>query len=82
MFIALLGVPASYAAIRITSNNAINEALKKTFPKLKPLGRNRDTGIEATYKSPIEAPLCREAVEEAQVLVVEGHVITVRLEDL
>jgi len=69
MFTSPLGVPASYAAIRITSNthNAISEALKKAFPKLKPLGRNRDTGIEITYQSPIEARLSREAVEKTKV---------------
>ena len=84
MFTSPLGVPASYAAIEITSNthNAINEALKRTFPKLKPLGKNRDTGIQIMYNSPIEARLSREVIEETKALVVEGYSITVRLDDL
>ena len=84
MFTSPLGVPASYAAIEITSNthNAINEALKRTFPKLKPLGKNRDTGIQIMYNSPIEARLSREVIEETKALVVEGYSITVQLDDL
>jgi len=84
MFTSPLGVPASYAAIEITSNthNAINEALKRTFPKLKPLGKNRDTGIEITYQSSVEARVSREAVEETEALVIKGYSITVRLDDL
>ena len=84
MFTSPLGVPASYRAIEITSNthNAINEALKRTFPKLKPLGKNRDTGIQIMYNSPIEARLSREVIEETKALVVEGYSITLRLDDL
>jgi hypothetical protein len=84
MFTSPLGVPASYRAIEITSNthNAISEALKRTFPKLKPLGKNKDTGIEITYQSSVEARVSREAVEETEALVVEGYSISVRLDDL
>ena len=84
MFTSPLGVHASYRAIEITTNThkAINEALGLTFPKLKPLGRNRDTGIEITYQSPIEARLSRTAIEETKALIVSDYTINVRLEDL
>ena len=84
MFTSPLGVPASYAAIEITSNthNAINEALKRTFPKLKPLGKNRDTGIQIMYNSPIEARLARHEIEETELLVVKGYSVSVLLKNL
>jgi len=84
MFTSPLGVPASYRAIEITSitHNAISEALRLTFPKLKPLGRNRVTGIEITYQSPVAARLSKEAIEETRTLVVEDYSVTVRLEDI
>mgnify|MGYP006123841741 CR=1 FL=1 len=84
MFTSPLGVPASYRAIEITSNThkAISEALRLTFPKLKPLGRNRVTGIEITYQSAVEDRLSREALEETRSLVVEDYSVTVRLEDM
>ena len=84
MFTSPLGVPASYAAIEITSNthNAINEALKRTFPKLKPLGKNRDTGIQIMYNSPMEARLARHEIEETELLVVKGYSVSVLLKNL
>jgi hypothetical protein len=84
MFTSPLGVPASYRAIGITSNTdkAISEALRLTFPKLKPLGRNRVTGIEITYQSPVEASLCKDAIEETRTLVVEDYSVSVRLENM
>jgi len=84
MFTSPLGVPASYRAIEITSNThkAVSEALRLTFPKLKPLGRNRVTGIEITYQSAVEDRLSKEAIEETRSLVVEDYSVTVRLEDM
>ena len=84
LFTSPLGVPASYRAIEVTSNThkAISEALRLTFPKLKPLGRNRVTGIEITYQSAVEDRLSREAIEETRSLVVEDYSVTVRLEDM
>ena len=84
MFTSPLGVPASYRAIEITSktHKAISEALRLTFPRLKPLGRNRVTGIEITYQSPVEARLSKEAIEETRTLVVEDYSVSVRLDDL
>ena len=84
LFTSPLGVPASYRAIEVTSNThkAISEALRLTFPKLKPLGRNRVTGIEITYQSAVEDRLSKEAIEETRSLVVEDYSVTVRLEDM
>ena len=84
MFTSPLGVPASYRAIGITSNTdkAISEALRLTFPKLKPLGRNRVTGIEITYQSPVEARLSKQSIEETRAIVVEDYSVSVRLDDL
>ena len=84
MFTSPLGVPASYRAIEITSktHKAISEALRLTFPRLKPLGRNRVTGIEITYQSPAGSRLSKEAIEEARTLVVEDYSVSVRLDDL
>ena len=84
MFTSPLGVPASYRAIEITSNthNAISEALRLTFPKLKPLGKSRDTGIQIMYNSPIEARLSRNKIEETELLVVKGYSISVLLLNL
>ena len=84
MFTSPLGVPASYRAIGITSNTdkAISEALRLTFPKLKPLGRNRVTGIEITYQSAVEDRLSKEAIEETRSLVIEDYSVTVRVEDM
>ena len=81
MFTSPLGVPASYRAIEITSNthNAISEALRLTFPKLKPLGKSRDTGIQIMYNSPIEARLSRNEIEETELLVVKGYSVSVLL---
>jgi hypothetical protein len=84
MFTSPLGVPASYRAIEITSNthNAISEALRLTFPKLKPLGKSRDTGIQIMYNSPIEARLSRNEIEETELLVVKGYSVSVLLLNL
>ena len=81
MFTSPLGVPASYRAIEITSDthNAISEVLRLTFPKLKPLGKNRDTGIQIMYNSPIEARLSRIEIEETELLVVKGYSVSVLL---
>ena len=84
MFTSPLGVPASYRAIEVTSNThkAISEALRLTFPKLKPLGKSRDTGIQIMYNSPIEARLSRNKIEETELLVVKGYSISVLLLNL
>jgi hypothetical protein len=84
IFTSPLGVPASFSSINITSNTeqAINEALRRTFPRLKPLGRNRGTGIEITSVSPIDARLSRREIEEAKLLVIEGYSVSVWIENL
>ena len=64
------------------SINPRQKALRLTYPKLKPLGRNRVTGIEITYQSSVEARLCKDAIEETRTLVVEDYSVSVRLENM
>jgi hypothetical protein len=64
------------------SMNQQQKALRLTFPKLKPLERNRVTGIEITYQSPVETRLCKEAIEETRALGVEDYSVSVRLENI
>jgi hypothetical protein len=84
MFTSPLGVPASFSSISITPNTvrAINEALRRTLPRLKPLGRSRDTGIEITSYSAISERLSKREIEEAKLLVVEGYSVSVSVENL
>lgn len=61
---------------------AINVGLNFTSPRLKPLGKNRETGIEITYSSPISARISERRIEAARKLVNEDYSISVRLKDL
>lgn len=78
-FTSPLGVPASYAAMEMTSStrDAITRALKKTFPRFKPLGRERETGIEITYQTPMSSRISVLAIEEAKQRITEFYSITV-----
>ena len=84
IFTSPLNVPASFSAIRLTETTklAIEEGLNCTFPRLKPLGKNRDTGIEITYSTPISERISDRQIEAARQLVNEDYSISVRLEDL
>ena len=64
------------------SKNQQQKSLRLTFPKLKPLERNKVTGIEITYQSPVEACLCKEAIGETRSLGVEDYSVSVRLENM
>ena len=78
-FTSPLGVPASYAAMEMTGStrDAITRALKKTFPRFKPLGRERETGIEITYQAPMSSRISVLAIEEAKQRITEFYSITV-----
>ena len=78
-FTSPLGVPASYAAMEMTAStrDAITRALKKTLPKFKPLGRNRETGIEITYQTPMSNRISVSAIEEAKQRITEIYSITI-----
>ena len=64
------------------TEEAILKALKLTFPKLKPLGRNRETGIEITYDTPMHARLELEEVKKVRELVTKSYSITTPLAGL
>ena len=78
-FTSPLGVPASYAAMEMTAStrDAITRALKKTLPKFKPLGRNRETGLEITYQTPMSSRISVSAIEEAKQRITEIYSITI-----
>ena len=78
-FTSPLGVPASYAAMEMTGStrDAITRALKKTFPRFKPLGRERETGIEITYQTPMSSRISVLAIEEAKQRITEFYSITI-----
>ena len=84
MFTSPLGVTASFSAIEITpkTHQAIGMALQGTFPRLKPFGRNRDTGIEITMSSSISDRISVHEAEIAKLLVVEGYTASVLIESL
>ena len=79
IFTSPLGVPASFASIEITSktHQAIGMALQGTFPRLKPFGRNRETGIEITMSSSISDRISVQEANAAKLLVVEGYSVSV-----
>ena len=81
VFVSPLGAPASYSAVEMTDNTskAILEALKLTFPKLKPCGKNRETGLEITYHSPITDRISSKELNKAIKLVNKSYSITVPL---
>lgn len=56
MFVSPLGAPASYAAVEVSAeiHAALEAKLREIFPRLAPLGLNRETGVEITMSSSIE----------------------------
>jgi hypothetical protein len=80
-FTSPLGTPASFAMLEITDEKslAIQTALRSMFPRLKPLGRNRETGIEITYSSPLEARISAEDVRATKKRVPIGFSVTVQV---
>ena len=77
-FTSPLGVPASYAAMEMTAStrDAITRALNKTLPKFTPLGRNRETGIEITYQTPMSRRIAESAIKEAKKTINECYSIS------
>lgn len=77
LFTSPLGVPASFAAIEMSDalHAAIQRALEETFPKLSPLGRNRQTSVEITYQSPIESRLSAELIRKTKARVTSDYAI-------
>ena len=80
-FTSPLGAPASFAMLKITdeTSQAIQTALRSMFPRLKPLGRNRETGIEIAYSSPLEARISAEDVRRTKKAVFKGFSVTTKL---
>lgn len=77
-FTSPLGVSASYAAMEMTAStrDAITRALKETLPKFKPLGRNRETGIEITYQTPMSRRIAESAIKDAKQTITERYSIS------
>lgn len=77
-FTSPLGVRASYAAMEMTAStrDAITRALKETLPKFKPLGRNRETGIEITYQTPMSRRIAESAIKDAKQTITERYSIS------
>ena len=84
VFVSPLGVPASYAAIKMTpkTEKAILAGLSDTFPKLKPLGKSQKTGVEITYNSPITDRISQLELSQVRSKLGTDYTITVRLDDL
>ena len=80
-FTSPLGAPASFAMLKITdeTSQAIQTALRSMFPRLKPLGRDRETGIEITYSSPLEARISAEDVKRTKKRISAGFSVTVQV---
>ena len=78
-FTSPLGVPASYAAMEMTAStrDAITRALNKTLPKFKPLGRNRETGIEITYQTPMSNRIDISAIRDTKETITKHYSITI-----
>ena len=83
-FTSPLNVPATFSAVRLTemTNLAIEKGLNYAFPRLKPLGKNRQSGIEINHSTPISERISERQIEAAIQLVNEDYAISVRLEDL
>jgi len=65
--------------MEITSktHQAIGMALQETFPRLKPFGRNRETGIEITMSSSISDRISEHEANAVKRLVVVGYSVSV-----
>lgn len=69
MFHSPLGAPASYSALNLTSatEEAISNALREIFPKLRPLGLDKQSGICIWSTTPMQDRIIdKEAFEEAR----------------
>jgi hypothetical protein len=55
MFVSPLGAPASFRAVNLTSDTelAIDNALHQIFPRLKPLGLDKQSGLCIWSSTPI-----------------------------
>ena len=84
IFTSPLNVPASFSTVRLTemTSLAIDEGLNCTFPRLKPLGKNRETGIEITYSTPMSERISEWQTAAARRLVDGDYSVSVRLKDL
>lgn len=81
MFTSPLGVPASYAAIKITdkTDRAILKGLRETFPRLKGAGIDRKTGKETFYSTPPIDRIEKEVLEQAKKKVTSQYIKSVQL---
>jgi len=82
MFHSPLGAPASYAAIEITENTktAILNGLRKTFPRLKGAGLDKETRREITFHSPPETRVDAKTLTLAKEKVTQNYSVTINVE--
>lgn len=72
MFFSPLGAPASFSAVNLTSSTeiALSNALREIFPKLKPLGLDKQSGICIWSSTPIQDRIIDKAgFEEARIQI-------------
>lgn len=81
MFHSPLCAPASYAAVSITSAThlAILKGLHDTFPRLKAVGIDKETGEKININTPPENRIKKELLEQAKAKVGEKYSITIEL---
>jgi hypothetical protein len=72
MFFSPLGAPASFSAVNLTSSTelAISNALREIFPRLMPLGFDKNSGKCIWNSTPIEERIIdRNFFEEAKLQI-------------
>jgi len=81
IFHSPLGAPASYGAISFIgkTESVIIKALQDTFPRLRPAGVNRETGIETPYNAFPKERLEKRVLDEVKAKVTKGFVINIKL---
>jgi len=84
MFHSPLGAPASYAAIEITENTktAIMSGLRKTFPRLKGAGLDKETGREITFHTHPADRVDAKILTLAKEKLTQNYSVTIDVEKL
>ena len=72
-----LGAPASYQAIELTdkTRRLIEEAVRQIFPRIRPFGRNRETGKHTDQQTPVEDRIIDAAKHQKTIAAIsEGNI--------
>ena len=84
IFVSPLGAPCSYAAVELDDATwaTIDKLIDACFPRFRPYGRERATGIEVDGRTPIlERALDPSAFLHAQSMIDVGFSITSKVSD-